>query len=89
VARLFPLTQAMTAVTMLWECGFPLVFGWMLARERWPAVRRYDVRLLFLVVGVVMHGTLELALNLGPFGWATTAFYFCFFDADEYARRLR
>lgn len=88
IARGFPVTQAMTAATMSFEAGFPLVVLWMAARHRWPRLRRLDVRLVFLAVGLAMHGTLELAMNLGPFAWITTAYYLCFFDAEEYRQAV-
>lgn len=92
LGEVFPITQLMTAGTIAWEGGFPLVPLWMWGRHRWPALRRLDVRVLLLLAGFTTHAVLESTLNLGPFGFVTVAFYPCFFDADEYAsftRRFR
>jgi hypothetical protein len=89
IAAFYPATQAMTAVTLLWEGTFWVVGAWLLLRRRWPRVARHDPRLLDIFVGVCVHGTLELAMNLGPFAWATLAFYPCLFRADEYAAFAR
>ncbi|MEQ1571684.1 MAG: HTTM domain-containing protein, partial [Myxococcota bacterium] len=83
VADVYPVTQGMTAITLAWECGFPLVPLWMGLRHVSPKLARFDVRLVFLVVGLGVHATLEAALNLGPFAWVTLSFYPCFFSADE------
>ena len=71
---------------MIWECTFPLVGIWLWARTRRPALRRYDLRVPYVIVGVVMHATLEVLMNLGPFAYATFAFYLCLLDEDDWRR---
>lgn len=85
----YPLTQLGTAVTMAWECTFPLVGLWYWGRHRRPGWQRWDLRVPYFVVGLVMHGTLEVLMNLGPFAWSTLAFYLCFFDAEDWRRITR
>jgi hypothetical protein len=89
IAAFYPATQAMTAVALAWEGTFWGVGAWLLLRRRWPPVARYDPRLFYIFVGICVHGTLELAMNLGPFAWATLSFYPCLFRADEYAAFAR
>jgi hypothetical protein len=92
VADLYPLTQLATALTMVFETGFFLVPLWLLLRDRYPRIRRFDPRWFFLPLGLVMHGTLELFMDLGPFALVTLAYYLLLFDAQEYAgfaRRVR
>jgi hypothetical protein len=75
VAHVFPLTQAMTAVTLWWECTFGVVLIWLALRDRHPRVARMPVRGLYLALGVAVHGTLWATMNLGPFPFITLAFY--------------
>lgn len=92
VAWIFPLTQAATVVTLLFEGLFVLVPLWMWGRHRWPSWRRLDLRLPFLALGLAMHGALEWFMDLGPFAVISLSYYFLLFDADELAgaaRRLR
>ncbi|MCA9568313.1 MAG: HTTM domain-containing protein [Myxococcales bacterium] len=89
VAFAYPLTQLATILTMVFECGFFLVPLWMALRHRTPWLRRYDVRVPFLLLAFVMHATLETFMNLGPFARISVAYYLLLFDADEYARAWR
>lgn len=76
---LFPITQLMTAITMLWECGFPVIVLWWWARRRHHPFGRWPVRAILLGTGLLMHGILLLTANLGPFPLVTVAYYLCFF----------
>ncbi len=89
VAWAFPLTQVATTVTIAFESLFFLVPVWMWGRHRWPSWRRLDLRIPFLLLGLAMHGALELFMNLGPFALISVSYYFLLFDADEYATALR
>ena len=86
VAFVYPLTQLATVLTMVFECGFFLVPLWMALRHPFPALRRFDVRVPFLLLALGMHATLETFMNLGPFARISVAYYLTLFDADEYAR---
>jgi hypothetical protein len=89
VAHVFPLTQLATVLTILFESGFFVVPLWLVARGRWPRVARWDPRWLFLGLGVVMHGTLEVFMDLGPFALISVSYYATCFSAEEYARAAR
>jgi hypothetical protein len=92
VAHLFPLTQAMTVATIVWEGSFPLLLAWWVGRRRGWRIGRWPVRGVLLGVGVVMHTTLWATSNLGPFPFVTLAFYLCCLDDGDWARlssRLR
>jgi hypothetical protein len=78
--HLFPLTQAMTALTLAWECGFPVILLWWWARRRGHPFGRWPVRAVLLGAGVLFHTTLALASNLGPFPYVTLAYYLCFLE---------
>lgn len=94
VGPLFPLTQLGTVVTVLWEASWMAVPLWLLlrARERtgWKArVAGVDVRSAYVVLGFVMHGTLLLFTNLGPFTAITLAWYAVLYRPDEWEAGLR
>ena len=88
--HLTPLTQLGAVVTLIWELTFLAVPLWLLLRaSRWgPTVARVDVRALYVAVGLVMHGTLFVFLDLGPFGPITVAWYLVLFRPDELERWL-
>lgn len=91
---LFPLTQVGTVVTVLWEMTWLAVPFWLLLRARprtgWRArVAAWDVRSAYVAVGVVMHGTLWLMANLGPFSPITIGWYLVLYTPDEFAAAWR
>jgi hypothetical protein len=84
VAWFFPLTQLATAVTWVWEVSSPiwlLAFWYGLTRDRPGRLRRWfaigRVGLVYASLGFVFHVFIELFMNVGPFGWASLAFYPC------------
>lgn len=96
LAWIYPLTQLGTALTWLWELSWPLVLLWFWARapsssER-PAGRvrralaRFDLRLLYLCVGVVMHTLTWMTMEVGPFSFISMSFYLCLVKPEEWAR---
>ena len=96
VAWVFPLTQVATAVTWAWEVSWPLVLYAMWARRtrtrpgRLRAlVNRLDLRTLYVIVGIGMHGTVELFMNVGPFSIITMSWYLCCYHPDEVHRGCR
>lgn len=94
---LFPLTQVGTVVTVLWESTWLVVPLWLLLRARpregWKArVAAVDLRSVWVAVGVIMHGTLWLMANLGPFSPITMSWYLALYTPEEWSglwRRLR
>lgn len=103
LAWIYPLTQLGTATTWLWELTWPIVLLWFFARRRtssaatherpprkpWRALARYDVRLVYLGIGVVMHTFTWVFMEVGPFSFITMSFYLCLLKPDEIARAWR
>jgi hypothetical protein len=90
IAWLYPLTQLATAVTWVWEVTAPL---WLVAFWRRPTSRPWSrVFWVYLVLGVMMHATIFVLMDVGPFGLVSLAFYPAFFAPREWlsvGRRLR
>lgn len=87
---LYPVTQAMTFVSVYWEMSAPLLLLFYYYRAT-PArggrlrsfVLRHDVRLWFLAFGVLFHLGIAATLHVGPFSYIALSFYFCFLHPDE------
>jgi hypothetical protein len=95
VGWIHPLTQLGTAVSWLWEVSFPVVLLWAWWRhtaEREGRLRRLarrvDLRVPYALIGLVMHGSLLLLLDLGPFSLITLSFYVAMWHHDEMVRWL-
>ena len=94
-AWVFPLTQVGTFVAKWWEITFFLVPLSLYLRRSRPAQRgpirrllaRWDLRLGYLVIGVVMHSCLTVLLDLGLFSPVMLSLYPCLFHPHE-SRRL-
>jgi len=90
VAYVYPLSQFATAMTWFWEVLIPL---WVLAYYfRYTAdspgrvrawFNRVDVRSWFVVIGLVFHLSVTAFMNVGPFSFASMAYFACFFTPDE------
>ncbi len=96
VAWIFPLTQVATVVTLVWEMTWPVVLLalWFRAtRDRPGRLRRLsnrlDVRSIYVVIGILMHGVVFATTNVGAFSATSAAFYLCCYHPDEYARLWR
>lgn len=79
LAPLFALTVVGSAVTMIWEIGFPLV---LVKRARIP----------FVVVGMGFHLAILVLMEVGIFSLISMAYYPALFFGDEWdawARRVR
>ena len=92
----FPLTQAATAFTWVWEVGAPillLAFWWRRTRTRGGWLRaqanRLDLRAGWMMVGVLLHLGIESLLEVGGFSWAMLSLYACAWHPDEWARAAR
>jgi hypothetical protein len=95
-AQLYPLTQVATAVAWWWEVLAPLllVVYWLrYTADRGGRLRRlvhkYDPRLLFAGIGVVLHLTIAFTVNVGPFSWISLSYYLCLIPPDAWPRRFR
>jgi hypothetical protein len=96
LAWVYPLTQAATAVTWLWETSAPLLLlsfwyrntadrpGWLRA-----LFNRLGFRRIFVLVGLCMHGGLMLLMNVEPFNWVTLSYYVCLFRPEEWRAAWR
>lgn len=90
VAHVFPLTQFATIVAWWWETLFIVLLVWYAFRRpawRGTTVGRlattWDLRVPFVLLGIVTHGTLWVVMNLGPFSPITFAYYLCLWtEAD-------
>lgn len=78
-------TQLATAGTMVLELGFPLLGFWFLARELRPSswLASRWIRAAFVTGGILLHGTLWVVLELGPFSPVTLAMYLSLFHPRE------
>ncbi len=95
VADVFWLTQVSTIVAWWWEAlWFVLLFWYALLRPSWRGTRsgrlarRFDLRVPFVVLGLITHGILWLTSNLGPFTPVTFAFYLCMWTELDTRRVL-
>jgi len=82
IGPLYPLTQLGTVVTVLWEISWfvvPLALLWRASGRR----LRFDPRPLYLGLGLLVHGTLWVMVNLGPFTPITLSFYVLVYRPDE------
>ena len=93
VSHIMPMVQLGTAVTWLWEVSFPVVLLWLWARHtrdrggrlrRW--LLRWDLRIVYVSIGLSMHGLTWLLMDVGPFSSVTCCFYLCLFHPNEYSR---
>lgn len=90
LADVYPLTQLGTAVTWWWEATFFVLGLWFVARrgvfgDVWAArARRWDLRWPYLGVGLIMHLSLLVMLNIGRFVPLTLCLYLAFVDPDEW-----
>jgi len=90
VAWIYPLTQAATAITWLFELSWPVVLLSLYYRRtasRGGRLRtlmnKIDLRKVYLAIALALHGLITVALDVGPFMVATLAFYPCLFSPDE------
>jgi hypothetical protein len=91
LAWVYPLTQGATLVTWLFEICAPLLLLALWYRrtaDRPGRLRAFfnwiNHRRLFVVVGVTLHVSLLVLMNVEPFSWATLSFYFCLFRPEEW-----
>ena len=84
-AHVYPLTQIGTFVTHAFELGSPLwLAGSYLLRERSPL----DLRIPFVVVGILLHLGIFVLMEVGPFSLIVLAYYPCLFSPRDRLRGL-
>jgi len=93
LAHVYPLTQAATAATWLWELTAPLLLLvlWYRRTARRPGrlralCNRLPLRGLWVAAGVAMHLGILLLMDVGPFSLVALAYYPCLFRPDEWRR---
>ncbi len=96
VARVYPLTQAMTAAVVPWEFTWwvVLIALWFRHTRTRPgrlraASNRLNIRGLYALIGIAVHLGIAATMNLGPFSAVTLSFYLCLWHGDEYPRCLK
>jgi hypothetical protein len=103
LAPLYPLTQAATLATWIFEQSAPLFLlacWFRLTRERAGRLRawsnRVDARGIYLAIGLVLHIGIFFTMEVGPFLGAVLALYACCIAPGEWnaiaarvARRVR
>ncbi len=98
LAWVYPVTQASTAITWIWEITSPLLLlalWYRGTRERPGRLRAFfnwiHFREVFVIVGVTLHLLILIFMALGPFSWVSLAYYICLFRPEEWSafgRRL-
>lgn len=89
VVALYPLTQVATLATWVFEWTSPLLLVWALLRRSSRGgrlarfARRVDARVPFALVGLGMHLGIEATMNVGPFSFASMAYYLALWRHDE------
>jgi hypothetical protein len=85
------LTQIASAMTWLWESTWWLVlvnFYYRKTHEKGGYLRglflKYDVRRVYLIIGLGVHVGIAIAMNLGPFSAITLSYYVCCIHHDEW-----
>jgi len=91
LAYFYPLTQIATAITWLWELTAPLLLLalWYRATAERPGklralVNRVNYRRWWVVIGVVMHLSIFVLMEVGPFSWIMLSLYFCLYHPNEW-----
>ena len=84
------LTQIGTAVTWVFELTWPLVplaLWFRSTADRGGRLRgllnRVPIRAVYVTIGLTMHVTIFLIMEVGPFSWVTLAYYPCLFRPAE------
>lgn len=91
LAWVFPLTQLGTAATWFWEVFSPL---WLVALlytlpPAGPRLNRWNgVRVVYTALGLIFHVLVVAMMNIGPFTWASMAFYPAVVHPHEWWRWL-
>lgn len=99
IGPFYPLTQAATLGTLIFEIGAPvflLAAFYRDTRERPGRLRalsnRLDLRRIWALIGFGLHLGIHIFMNVGPFSYVTLSFYACLWHPDEWAalgRRIR
>ena len=87
------LTQIGSFLTWLWESTWWLVllhFYFRKTHTRPGRLRalflKLDLRTIYIVIGLLMHTTVAIMMNLGPFSAITMSYYICCIHHDEWVK---
>lgn len=96
LAPYYPITQALTLITWMFEMSSPLfaIVMWLRATRDRPgrvraAANRYDLRSAYLAVGVCLHVAIAATLAIQQFLGAMLALYACCYRPEEWRALLR
>jgi hypothetical protein len=91
LAHVYPLTQAATAGTWVFELTSPILLWilWMHGRPReasaWAQrVHRAHLRRVWVSCGISLHMGIFLLMEVGPFTWITLAYYLPILRGEEW-----
>ncbi|MFT5684627.1 MAG: hypothetical protein ACI8RZ_005571 [Myxococcota bacterium] len=90
---LYPLTQLGTWAAWWWEVSFVVLGLWFVARRgvlgtgAHALAKRIDLRIPYLGIGLLMHMTLWVMMNIGPFSAITLSYYLAFIEPEEWTKR--
>jgi hypothetical protein len=95
LAQVYPLTQAATAGTWVFELTSPILLWilWMHGRPReasaWVGrVHRARLRRVWVSCGIALHMGIFLLMEVGPFTWITLAYYLPIARGEEWKSTL-
>ncbi len=95
-ASIYGLTQIATAVAWWWEVLAPLLLWvyWLRhTAERGGRLRafvhKYDPRILFVAIGITLHVSILVSVNVGPFSWISMTYYLSMIPPDRWPPWLR
>jgi len=95
-AHVYPLTQLGTFASWHFEVGAPLlllVYYYRVTRHRPGRLRalfnRRDLRIGYALVGITLHVSIAVLLDMGPFSWISLAYYLPLWRPRELERVLR
>jgi hypothetical protein len=96
LASFYPLLQAGTALTMVFEYSAPLALLWIWLDKRpgrggrfGELVRRWRIRWLWLALGVSLHLGIAVTMQIGMFPFAILALYPALFGPEEVTNALQ
>lgn len=96
LAWVYPLTQAATALSWLWEITAPLLLLalWYRRTADRPGrlralVNSVPYRGVWIAVGLCVHLGIATLMNVGPFSWVSLSYYLCLFRPEEWQAAIR
>jgi hypothetical protein len=91
LAWVYPLVQASSVVTIIWERAAPLLLVAIACQGvRQPGrlvrfINKLNFRRWYVLIGVGVHLGIWILMGLGNFSWISLSFYFCLYQPEEWA----